>query len=103
MERYKHRPCRLCRKRDCPQEGCEAWQDWFLESWEGFNAYSWRQMDSLGRQEPTHFIYELPHLQKSPCEACRCRSWCDRPCSLRLQWWDHRIRRVERRLMTYDR
>lgn len=98
MEYYKQRPCRVCRKKNCPMEGCEVWRDWFSESWGAVNAYAWRCMDELGRREPTHFCYDQPHMIKSPCHGCRCAAWCHTPCSLRLRWWDQRMAAVRRRL-----
>lgn len=95
MEQYfgmaGRRPCNACRLRTCNEKDCARWQVWFLEAWTQANRYAWAQMDALGRQEPKNFQYELPHMCKSPCESCKCRDWCDTPCSARLKWWDARV------------
>ena len=87
----ENRPCAVCRRTDCEEMNCERWQVWFLESWAAVNRYAWARVDEAGRQEPAHFLYELPHRIQSPCRGCPCRSWCDTPCSLRLKWWDCRM------------
>jgi len=94
MKFYANKPCRDCRKRICDQEACAAWQAWFLESWAAVNAYAWCVRDEMGAQEPKGFVYELPHMRKSPCCTCRCRDWCDTPCRDRLRWWDSQMGRL---------
>lgn len=89
----KEKPCAACRELVCPQERCHAWQGWFLERWAAVNAYAWKIQDELGREEPKGFVYELPHMVKSPCCTCPCRAWCDTPCSKRLKWWDRGVAR----------
>lgn len=97
MELWKGSPCKMCRKCDCEDVRCGRWQVWFLESWAAVNRYLWAQMDEQGRQEPKGFVYELPHMVKSPCEGCLCKAWCDTPCSQRLKWWDKRVRPLAER------
>ena len=89
--RYQEKPCKTCRMQLCRETECEKWQQWFLEAWGAVNAYAWAQRDELGRQEPKGFVYELPHMVKSPCAGCLCERWCDTPCSARLRWWDQRV------------
>lgn len=93
----RRRPCIGCRLPECPGKECPRWQTWFLESWEGVNRYAWEQMDRLGKTEPRGFVYELPHMVKSPCKSCRCSAWCDRCCSLRIKWWDAQMGRIRKR------
>ncbi len=81
-------PCDGCAEDSCGQELCRQWQEWFLEGWAAVNRFAWKQMDEQGKHK---FTYELPHLEKSPCQGCCCRAWCDTPCSQRLRWWDHRM------------
>lgn len=89
-------PCDGCGG-DCEDSLCQSWQQWFLSGWERMNRYyAWHQMDRKGREE-SHFTYELPHIVASPCDGCRCESWCDTPCSLRLKWWDERMELIRRR------
>ncbi len=93
---FGKKPCVGCRRRDCQQEDCAAWQVWFLEQWEQYNRYLWEQMDQAGRRQCRNFTYELPHMIKSPCDTCRCRKWCDTPCSQRLKWWDARMAKLRK-------
>ena len=93
----RQRPCNACRKGQCPEMDCPAWQVWFLESWARVNHYAWAKRDELGREEPANFCYELPHMVKSPCQGCMCEAWCDTPCSLRIKWWDARVGRLRKR------
>ena len=97
-EMAKARPCNSCRMRQCDELQCPKWQVWFLDSWAALNRYAWARMDELGRQEETCFTYELPHMVKSPCDSCRCNGWCDKPCSLRIKWWDARMGQMRRKL-----
>lgn len=93
---HKRKPCRRgCAREDCP---CEGYREWFLRSWKGFNRFAWAMMDDLGREKA--FRYAQPHeaaVKKDPCEVCPCRAWCDVPCSLRLKWWDVRMRELRAR------
>lgn len=91
MNRYKNIPCKVCRLRDCQDMDCQRWQQWFLEGWGDVHRYAWEQMDRQGKRERSKFCYELPHLQRSPCDGCVCEGWCDTPCAKRLNWWDRRI------------
>ena len=93
------RPCNGCRMVRCAEKNCPRWQDWFLERWEGMNRYLWAEVDAQGRREPEKFVYEMPHLIKSPCDGCPCEDWCDTPCSLRIKWWDARMGLLRRRGM----
>lgn len=80
------KPCTLCIERNCPQEGCPAWQDWFLERWEDVHAAAWQMVDQSWRRSIDHFTYELPHLRCSPCRHCPCESWCRKPCAGKRSW-----------------
>ena len=91
MEMFKNRPCKTCRRRDCLEENCDRWQQWFLNSWEAVHRFAWEQMDERGKREAGHFRYELPHIQASPCDKCVCNAWCDTPCARRLNWWNDRV------------
>ena len=52
MNMARRRPCNGCRMARCQNLDCPRWQEWFLESWEGFNRYLWAQIDARGRVEP---------------------------------------------------
>ena len=91
--RFMESPCRSCKQAQMCDTLCVEGYVWFLESWKCLNRYAWKRMDDAGRRPGEKFRYELPHLVKSPCEGCLCESWCDRPCSQRLAWWDARIGR----------
>lgn len=80
------KPCTLCIERNCPQEGCHAWQDWFLERWEDVHAAAWQMVDQSWKRSIDHFTYELPHLRCSPCRHCPCESWCRKPCAGKRSW-----------------
>ena len=106
MEHYRKRPCRGCHRKPCGKEECSRWQAWFLDSWAAVNGYAWQQRDELGREEPNYFTYQLAHENVSPCDSCRCASWCDTPCSFRLRWWDQRmarLRKMQNAEGSYDR
>ena len=92
------RPCFTCRQPVCTELHCPRWKAWFLESWAAVNHYGWAVRDELGREEPRVFVYDQPHMIKSPCCGCPCAGWCDTPCSLRIKWWDARIGALKRKL-----
>ena len=91
MNRYKNIPCKTCRLRVCQEMDCQRWQQWFLEGWGEVQRYAWEQMDAQGMRERQRFCYELPHLQRSPCDGCVCQHWCEVPCARRLNWWNERV------------
>ena len=80
------KPCDLCLARNCPQEGCKAWQDWFAQRWEGIQEAVWKWVDQGWKQKRDRFTYELPHLRRSPCIDCPCESWCRKACAGKRSW-----------------
>ena len=80
------KPCDLCLARNCPQEGCKAWQDWFAQRWEGIQEAVWKWVDEGWKQKRDRFTYELPHLRRSPCIDCPCESWCRKACAGKRSW-----------------
>ena len=80
------KPCDLCLERKCPEEGCQAWQDWFLDRWEQIHAAAWERVDESWKQRRQRFTYELPHLRRSPCVDCPCEGWCQKPCTGKRVW-----------------
>lgn len=85
---FEKKPCRGCMEIFCMGRECPRWQVWFFEAWERFNEAAWQEMDRRGRALEGKFVYELPHMRRSPCVDCRCETWCDRVCTLRARWWD---------------
>lgn len=103
MQKKRKNPCDICRRDLCLDRHCPRWQRWFKENWNKTVARlreeAWQLQDSIGRQRhPTKFVYRLPSELKDPCECCPCVEWCDKPCSLRLEWWNHRVGIVRRNL-----
>ena len=80
------KPCNLCIERNCPQEGCRAWQDWFLSRWEDVHEAAWQAVDESWKRRRDYFTYELPHLRRCPCAGCPCESWCRKPCAGKRIW-----------------
>lgn len=84
-------PCRGCREKSCPQKGCLLWKRWFRGAWKQVNCAGWEAMDRLGKEK---FVYWPPNWGDGPCSLCPCSRWCDRPCSLRMAWWDRSMARL---------
>lgn len=96
---YKRSPCIKCVNRNCADGPCSKYRRWFLRAWKKFNAYAWTVMDNRGKNKP--FQYGLPHediMAFGPCETCPCKVWCEKPCSLRLRWWDVSMAKLRKAL-----
>lgn len=79
----KANACHLC------DEGRYGfWKRLLRGAWRRRHCPVWQEMDRKGRCLEGKFVYESPHLRRSPCVGCRCAGWCDKPCRLRLWWWD---------------
>ncbi len=82
--KIKGYPCDLCEGRDCLEENCPRWQDWFLNRWEDIHAAAWDLIDQGWRSRG--FTYEMPHMRRCPCADCPCEVWCHKPCTGKRIW-----------------
>jgi hypothetical protein len=77
--KIKGYPCDLCEGRDCLEENCPRWQDWFLNRWEDIHAAAWDMIDQGWRSRG--FTYEMRHMRRCPCADSPCEVWCHKPCT----------------------
>lgn len=104
MNKNLKKPCDTCRRAFCSDRDCKRWRRWFKESWnreiQRLRQAAWEQKNRIGKQQhPNKFFYRAPAEIKNPCEACECREWCVKPCSLRYAWWNHQIKKVRDKIM----
>lgn len=98
MPKTHKRPCSKCTTPYC-NTPCDRYRNYFRRKWKQINDYIWRYQNEKGKPRPFH--YPHPHeatLQNDPCRSCPCRSWCDTPCTLRLQWWDIKMAQLRKAL-----
>lgn len=100
MSKRKETPCNECSEPVCMNILCEPYQRWFCRAWKRINQFAWRQMDKLGRMPRFCYVHPAERCDPvvSPCEKCMCKDWCEKPCSLRLKWWDIQMAKLRHAL-----
>lgn len=96
-------PCISCPSGDCrAHKNCPKYQMFISSWWKFFNG----MYVALSANKPgvtQKFVYLHPdeyrrYITNSPCESCKAKDKCVRPCATYWGWWDDRQEWHRRRL-----
>ena len=95
-------PCESCWRQNICDNGCERWEQVYLQRQKRINNYAKALWKGQSRNREDVFAYSHPDLVRRyekthPCGGCRLRKECRVPCGRYIHWYDLRMEQARKR------